>query len=298
MNTISLFEIIESVAPHVPIPEDWDHDFFLHDVMVSSMTSSILQPSPAKRKLRAGFLNGLFLAAYRDSQAAGALDFYLDRAIEVGPSWIDWSQTGWPKVSVSARVDGLTILAHMSRYFERYKAAYFLRKFDNWPETTEIQSREGKFKTPTDYARINEIGFDRIEIIEFLCKNNIPNSLNDSLNLTDEIEPSEPIENPDNNPKNEQQDLNTRSKIKRKPGKVAILAKNIRKAQAEAGADRNNAQIVYAILIKMAELGSPPMIQFVEGKGIQFHKGEHKPYYHYSTLEKYLNSSARLNDEF
>jgi len=138
--------------------------------------------------MQINLLSHLFLSAYRDSQAAGALDCYLDR--EDAPDWYDWGQTRWPKVSTVARTEGLAKLVHMSRYFDRYAKAYQSGRFDNWPRLSDIQSHEGKYERPEDAQRLREIGFDRNELIEYLDKIGIPHTLGEVCSVAENVQQS------------------------------------------------------------------------------------------------------------
>lgn len=177
MDVISLSDVIDSIAREVPVPKVG----FLkpNEVPVKPYVhrSGRVIDSEKTHALRVGLLNGFFLSAYRYSQAAGALDCYLNRIDEKTPSWLDSSQTGWHKVTEGARTEGLSILVHMSRYFDRYRDAYQAGRLDAWPEVKTMKFSEGKFANFGDEQRLIELSFYRSELIEFLNAMEIPHSI-------------------------------------------------------------------------------------------------------------------------
>lgn len=180
VDVIPLLKVIDAIASQVPVPKEWQAGFLKSDeVPIKSYTnhSGRVIVSKQMHTLRVGLLNGFFLSAYRYSQAAGALDCYLDRIDEKVPSWLDSSQTGWHKVSEAARSEGLAILVHMSRYFDRYRDAYQAGRLDDWPQMESMKSCEGKFKKISDEQRLGELSFYRLDLIEFLDAVGIPHSL-------------------------------------------------------------------------------------------------------------------------
>lgn len=183
MEVISVLEVVDSIASQVPVPEEWQQGFLKHDEVpikpyITRAGRVII--SDSMHTLRVGFLNGAFRSAFRYSQAAGALDCYLDRSDSPTPSWFDCGQTGWHKVSIAARGEGLAMLVHMSRYFDRYRDAYLSGRLDSWPQINEMKSSEGKFEKAGDEQRLNELGFQRPELIEFLNENGIPHGLGET----------------------------------------------------------------------------------------------------------------------
>lgn len=316
MDVISILEVVDSVASQVPTPETWKDGILNRaEVPMSPFTdrSGKARISERIHGIKINLLNNLFLSAYRDSQAAGALDCYLDRVSEEGPKWLDWGQTGWPKVSMAARSDGLAMLVHMSRYFERFAKAYQSGRLDDWPQSNEIQSHEGKFKKQNDAQRLNEIGFERTELIRFLNKNEIPHSLRDGSSthgnvpqdVSDSV-PSAPINEPDSDERPDAALDNSTQKEKiSKPehGKTVhfiskqghVLANLIEKAQAQAGDQRNDERVVYEILVAMAQSGNyrPRLDSFVPGDGIKYLTGDGYRHYTQVALRKYLRPETR-----
>lgn len=314
MDVISILEVVDSVASQVPTPETWkDGVLNRAEVPMSPFTDRSGKASISERihGIKVGLLNNLFLSAYRDSQAAGALDCYLDRVSEEGPKWLDWGQTGWPKVSMAARSDGLAMLVHMSRYFERYAKAYQSGRFDGWPQSNEIQSHEGKFKKQNDAQRLNEIGFERTELIRFLNTNEISHSLGDGSSTHDNAPQdvsdsvtSAPINEPDCDERRDasldnaiqEEKISSPAhggRVHRIEGRGHVLADLIAKAQAQAD-HPNDERIVYPILVEMAQSGNHPrLIGFVPGDGIKYLTGDGYRHYTQVALRKYLRPETR-----
>lgn len=309
MEIISVLEVVESIATQVPAPTERPAGILdRNDVPASALRHKFekLHFPVSAYRMRMNFLNGLFLSAYRDSQSAGALDFYLDQAKEGGPKWYDCGPTGWPKESSSAREEGLSMLVHMARYFERYMQAYQSGRFDGWPKRNEMKANEGKFATQTDSQRLSEIGFERAELVRFLRQYEIPSNLTtDSRNLAERSSamgntpfPSAVETEVDlgNTTENIDKDLTTPGSSTHLINKSRhVLADFIAAAQAQAGDQRKNARVVYGILIKMADSGdfSPLVTKFIPREGIEYLSGTvYKPYT-YGALDKYINPEKR-----
>lgn len=171
MEFISVLELVDSVAKHVSIPVGWkDGVLKREEIPVTPFIDRFgrVHALEGNHNIKIGMLNGLFLMAFRASQAASIIDQHLHNAAEQGPSWFDWGETGRPKLSEAARNDAMPMLVHMSRYFDRYEEFYQTGRFDNWPIANDIPTSEGKFKNGDDFQRLSEIGFERTELMEFL----------------------------------------------------------------------------------------------------------------------------------
>jgi hypothetical protein len=169
-------EVLQSVSSQVPVPEAWEKGVLDRgDLPPSLSANSHSQSVSAARDLCIGLLSQFFLSAYRDSQAAGALDYFFDQ--DESLRWLDSGPTGWPKASASARTEGLSILAFMSRYIDRCEQAYQAGHFDDWPRSASTEAWTGKYSNLANAQRLREIVFDRNELMQFLHKHHIPTSL-------------------------------------------------------------------------------------------------------------------------
>ncbi len=315
MEVISVLEVVDSVAKQVPTPEGW-RDGILNRAEIPILLLADQHPSKSRLSerihgMKGDFLNGLFLTAYRDSQAAGALDYYFDRVGEDALQWLDWGQTGWPKVSATARSEGLAMLVHMSRYFERYSKAYQAGRFDGWPRVSDVQSSEGKFEKRNDAQRLTEIGFERAKAIDFLNRHEIPHSLGNSLPAPGREQrdmsdgnPSVLIEDSDiaahrrDISDSSDQEGNSQPVDGRRVHHINgrhILANLIDQARTQAGEDRNDARIVYGFLVLMAKSGNypPTLIGFEPRRGVKYLSGTDEKFYTKEALRKYMNPEAR-----
>lgn len=180
MEYVSLREVLDSVSQQVPIPEDWERILplsripFLREGGRYKNQTEDFQAALHKFKLSA--INDLFQSAYRHSEAAPVLDQYLHNAAPHGPKWFDWGETGRPKISDSARHEGLRILVYMSGYFARCLEDFRTGRYDKYPHHN-IPLHEGMFKNPKDSDRITQIVFNRNELIGFLNEIEIPHSI-------------------------------------------------------------------------------------------------------------------------
>jgi hypothetical protein len=313
VEIISVLEVVESIAAKVPLPAEWSAGILNRDEVPAS---ALLQKSgkvhfPASSyRLRMDFLNGLFLKAYRDSQAAGALDYCLDQTTEDVPQWYDWGPTGWPKASKSAREDGLSMLVHMSRYFERYMQAHQSGKFDGWPKRNEMKISEGKFSTETDAQRLSEIGFEKTEMVRFLKCHGIPSSLTvelpglsagHSASMSTELQsganPEVASDIPLENEKNNSTAPDSTTHLINKVNKVGhVLADFIAAGQVQAGDHRKDPRVVYGILIELAESGAflPRVKKFIPRRGIEYlNAAGNTRHYTYGALVKSLDPTKR-----
>lgn len=299
MDFISVLELVESVAKHVPIPEAWkDGVLKLEEIPVTPFIdrSGRAHVLESNHQIKVGMLNGLFLSAFRDSEAAAALDQYLHNAAAQGPRWFDWGETGRPKLSDAVRNEAMPMLVHMSRYFDRYVKIYQSGRFDSWPNANDIQSSEGKFKSTGDSRRLREIGFERTELIGFLAAHGIPHSLAGTSSIHDA--PQATVGNLQLHPSSVAVDKKHQSEpgrtVRRAGVRRHVLADLIEAAQ-DAAADRRDAHGVWTILVNMAQSDNRPDLLdgFEPRKGVKYLAGDDYKYYTFDALRKYINPEAR-----
>lgn len=306
MDVISLLEVVDSVVSKVPIPESWTADLARFAGIQGGITVQPLEngnSSAVKDELMSVFLNGLFQSVYRDSQAAGALDFHLDREDATELAWFDSGQTGWQKKSSKARAEALEILVYMSRSFSRYINAYVAGKFIGWPKVNNIEESEGRFAKKDDAKRLREIGFERSKMIEFLNKIGIPHTLknpSDASNINQSGYSGQDLSMEEggagiSNQARDEAGQNRKKKVHRINTRRHVLADLIEKAQAQAGENGEDPNEVYVILTQMAQSTTPPipLLEFVKGKGIKYQSGEVIKAYTKNALKKYLNPALR-----
>lgn len=193
MHFISLLEAVSCLAENVPTPDAWKNGVLKHEEIVATpFIDRLGRPhfSEVTHRFKVEMINNLFLSAFRTSEAAAALDQYLHNELPHGPRWFDRGETGRPKFSEAAREEAMPLLVHMSRYFDRYVSAYRSGRFDTWPISDEIEFNQGKFRNPADVQRLNEVGFERTELVSFLDRNGIPHSFHSSLLCDAETAPS------------------------------------------------------------------------------------------------------------
>ena len=311
MDFISVSELVESVAKHVPIPEAWKDGVLkraeipITPFIDRSGRAHVLE---SNHQIKVDMLNGLFLSAFRDSEAAAALDQYLHNAAAQGPRWFDWGETGRPKLSDAARNEAMPMLVHMSRYFDRYIKAYQLGRFDSWPNANDIQSSEGKFKNTGDAKRLREIGFERTELILLLDRHEIPHALGPASTDFEEahpapgstgdstlaLRPGRSIDERQSNPASYSStapkagEPSSGRKMHPPAGRQAILADEIKQAQEAAGADRYNARVVWAILFKMAEEKRTPLLLGVTKSDVRYMTAHGGQEYTFRALQAYI----------
>lgn len=179
MIFISILEVVDSVAGRIQIPEEWKtEDSVNAGRPVPKILNAAAGANTNSIKFQLGIFNGLFNVAFRFSTAAGAIECFLQEAAEQAPKLRDWEHTGWPRlVNEAARDEAMGILVHMANWSDRYETARQNGRFDGWPGSTTIKYNEGKFRNPDDSERLRGVGFERIELVEFLDKYEIPHSL-------------------------------------------------------------------------------------------------------------------------
>lgn len=179
MIFISISEVVDSIAGCVSIPEEWKaEDSVNAGRPVPRILSAAAGASTKSTKFQLGLFNGLFNVAFRFSTAAGALECFLQEAAEHAPKLRDCGQTGWPKlVSEATRDETMGMLVHMAKWSDRYEMARQIGRFEDWPGNTTVQFHEGKFKDLEDSERLQGLGFERTELVQFLEKYEIPHSL-------------------------------------------------------------------------------------------------------------------------
>ncbi|MFS2162443.1 hypothetical protein [Variovorax sp. Varisp62] len=293
MEYVSLREVLDSVSKQVPIPEDWEKilplsriPFLQEGGRYKNQTEDF---QAALHKLKLSAINDLFQSAYQHSEAAPVLDQYLHNAAPHGPKWFDWRETGRPKISDSARHEGLRILVYMSEYFARCLEKFRAGRYDKYPRHG-IPLYEGMFKNLEDSDRIKQIVFDRNELVGFLDEIGIPHSISAKSSsaqasaieaslatslIAGEIDSKERV-TPSKRDSSEKSVLLAQptSTIHRTPNPGDHkLRKCIDQARAEAD-NRDNVGDVWDKLKEMADEIKGPRPQgmgaFVEGKGIKY----------------------------
>lgn len=303
MEYVSLREVLDSVSKQVPIPEDWEKILPLSHIPNLPLTGRYKNQTEDFRaslhKLRLSAINDLFQSAYRCSQAAPVLDQYLHNAAPGGPKWLDWGETGRPKISDSARSEGLRMLVHMSGYFARCLEDFQIGRYEKYPHHG-IPLYEGMFKNSNDVDRIQQIVFYREEIIEFLDDIGIPHSLGALAFPANEAKTSSKEEK-----NHTTSNVSVKSTAAKKPAVTVHrtsmpadhkLRRCIDDARGEV-ANRDDTQAVWSKLVDMAigknRARPSEMINFVDGKGIAFLGPEKIEYFTKRLLGKQFSNERR-----
>ncbi|MCY1232483.1 hypothetical protein D9M72_449770 [compost metagenome] len=232
------------------------------------------------------------------------LDQYLHNSTQ-RLKWYDREETGRPKLSETAHAEVQPMLVHMAYYFDRYMAAFRARRFEHWPRGSDLQSSEGKFRKPADDKRMELVGFDRSELVDFLNCHAISHSLGvTAATCTSQAPETSTIEKsllPHNETESFEEAANSEKALNiprasTKPGAVVHrigkpgdhkLRKLIDQAREDAK-NREDADEVWGILRKWAECATPPaeMKKYVEGKGIEYNRGVRTDYFTLLRLRK------------
>lgn len=171
MEYISLAEVISAIEDKVePSLEASSH-------IVARTADEDGSPGANIDRLRASLLNGLFKLSYKKSFAAGALDACLASASADCLNWFDCGATGWVKPSKKAKDNASKLLVHMANYYSRLLQGCSAGLLDGYPQSHCFPDHAGPFAHPEDAARTHEICFDRVELIAFLIRQGVPNSL-------------------------------------------------------------------------------------------------------------------------
>ena len=308
MDVVSVSEIVESIAEHVPNEWSGEGPLAPADITVHISPRPGVDAETQKRAqerlhpLKAAALNRLFQTVFRESRAAAALDQYLHNAHATGdgPRWFDWGETGRPKISDAARSEALDMLVHMSRWLHRYEMAFRAGQFDEWPTTNKIPRRDGKYEHEGDSDRLRNIGFERTEIICFLDSHDIPHSLRGATLAPENpplLESSAPLEQPEATPV-----VNVPTETSAPPRKITPLFTKkpdlsavVARARAQA-IDPHSASAVFHVLQEMAESDDPPrpLLGFTPREGIKYRNGGDSGYVTLDALRKQLAREAKL----
>ncbi|PBI85548.1 hypothetical protein BKP43_48210 [Variovorax boronicumulans] len=318
MDVVSVSEIVESIAEHVPNEWSGEGPLAPADIVVQMPLRPGIDAETQRRMeerlrpLKVVPLNRLFQMAFRESRAAAALDQYLHNAHATGsgPRWFDWGETGRPKISDAARSEALDMLVHMSRWIHRYEKAFRAGQFDEWPQVNKVPRRDGKYEHEGDSDRLRNIGFDRTEIIRFLKSHGIPHSLGGASLPTEEpLLLESPVAEKESEVKENKPEVSSvsntlteglppRKKITpifvKKPDLSAVVAR----ARAQA-LDPHSASSVFLVLQEMAEGADPPrpLLGLVPKKGIKYRNGDDFGHLSLDALRKQLAREAQLLSE-
>lgn len=316
MEFVSVREVLDSIADQFPVPQGCIDSLPNSDTpdsdpsVVWHNTGQNQAPSITRvyHDFRLRMLNDLFRSAFQRSNAAAVLDQYLHNSAQ-RPKWYDRAETGRPKVSETAHAEVQPMLVHMAHYFDRCMTAFRARRFENWPRGSNLLSSEGKFRKPADDKRMELVGFDRSELVEFLnchaishsfgvtaatCASQAPENSTIEKPVLSRTEPELFVEATNSERALEFSRASTSPGTgnvvhrMRKPGDHK-LRKLIDQAREHAN-DREDAEEVWGILRAMAERERaerpPEMKKYVEGKGIEFDRGVSTRYFTLSHLRK------------
>lgn len=295
MKFISVREVLDSIANQLTVPQDYVDRLPISDTPTSDPAeiwpySDQKKAPPIVRwfhNVKVRMLNDLFISAFQRSNAAAVLDQHLHNSTQ-RPKWYDCNETGRPKVSETAHAEVQPMLVHMAHYFDRYMKAFRAGRFEHWPRGSNIQGSEGKFGKPADDQRMELIGFDHSELVEFLDRHAISHSLGTAshLILPRAAEASEV--NRLTPPSQSPVDFASRIHRAEKPGDHK-LRRCIDQARNEAK-DRWDVDEVWRILAEMAEgvrrRRPPEMERHVLGRGIEFRRGVNTVYFTHKHLGK------------
>ena len=306
VDYVSMREVLDSVSKQVPIPENWAKILPLTQIPTLSdigpYKNQTQEFHKASHSLRLSALNDLFQAAYRYSEAAPVLDQYFHNALNQGPKWFDWRETGRPKISNAARDEALMMLVYMVNYFPRCLEDFRTGRYDRYPHHG-IPTHEGMFENPNGADRIQQIVFERKELLEFLNHIGIPHSL-DTAALS--IQPAVSDHEIGLEGKATLANAGSVSAVTVEPTSTIHratrpgdhkLRRCIDKARSEV-LNPNDVQEVWIRLQEMAEgrngIRPSEMRAFVIGKGIEYLNGETITYFTKNLLGKqFANERAK-----
>lgn len=174
MNFISLREVLESINKFVPVDEqlvraDELEDFIQGDPAIFGWSKECLLER----------FNHSVSEVVRFSESSCAVDAYMHNFGDMAPRWYDRSQTGRPKLSKAAEVEGFLILSHMANAFERLKDGVYSGKIRYTILGFDWIDGENLYRNKNDRNRLDQIGFEVEELREFLRRSEIPNGLID-----------------------------------------------------------------------------------------------------------------------
>lgn len=178
---VSISDVVEAIAKCIAPPPNYkllmqqlnDADGRPIDVSDGSVIGREMAEWLERHKMR-GLLDTLS-RSFQYSEAAATLDQHLQNAREAGPRWFDVSVTGRPRRSDDAHREATSILLHMAKSWARYERAFHEGRLDGWP-SCDFSQIEGFYGSNEAYKRVDEIMFDRDEIVSFLAKFDIKNS--------------------------------------------------------------------------------------------------------------------------
>lgn len=275
------------------------------DVLPSARLSELDGPA---------WMQNLSESHYRYSKAAGLLDHLLiTEPGESVPRWFDMRDgTGYPRPSDVAREDGIAFMVEQAQWYPRWLT--FNREFR--ARSTTISSRWGGPPTEVDYARecppqpssserfakrVCEIGFDGAAIIAFLDRLAVPHTLR--LPGAPEPAPAGDVEgsprNPDVNaplpvvqdgmtsvstPSHNRPGNRTASR-----GRRSSIDKALQQALSLAGPEGDDADVVFALLHKIASKNADcfPNLRYENGE-VWYRVKETERRYTRKALAEYL----------
>lgn len=178
---VSISDVVEAITKCIAPPPNYkllmqqlsDADGRLIDVSDGSIIGQEMVEWLERQNMR-GLLETLS-RSFQCSEAAAILDQHLQNARDAGPQWFDVSVTGRPRRNDDVHREATSILLYMTKSWARYERAFHEGRLNGWPRC-DFGLIEGFYGSNEAYKRVDEIMFDRNEIVNFLAKFDIKNS--------------------------------------------------------------------------------------------------------------------------
>lgn len=168
----SISQIMAAICNHITLPYDWEE--IINIPNKSPIIGLINDEDPegfwqSSYNLHAGMLRRSLARSYKTWQAAARLDMVLRNNAELVPQWYDTKDTDFFKKNLNAHAEVERILVGMARHFE---GVIKYRHEGTYPDSSDMGSI---YPRSNDLERLNQVGFDYVDLCEFFEKINVVN---------------------------------------------------------------------------------------------------------------------------